>query len=1802
MPNPTWEDTAAVETPAWEDTTPEQAAPVLDPAAALERGIRTQLGIAGQMQGMITSPAAALASGAGQAQISAEEEELARQVQRRAPRIRPLVLNPETGALEVAPRTSAVERAAARQLPRIAPPYRQVAPPADILNESVLGPPTLIRAPVTGPEGAYNVTAETLRGLTSPAMIATAPAFEVPAVRPLLSAGVSALGTKAAAEALGRLSGIPQPTTAERVGALEEAGTGALMAAIPAAGEFLALRKRLPRPAPRVLPPPDVLGRFLPTPPGSPAPRIEPPTIEMASPEAAAASARAMQRRATAAYEPPRLAPPQVPEGPLEPPTVTPEPPPAPPELATWDDFVAHLSRNGTGLETRNQIRAMFADVVPGMSSEAAAKLARDAFGAEWMPGGRPPQAPARAEPPTAPVAPPAPPAPTPPTPGRLEWMGKPLEEWEKMTSSANLPKGGARVRLARSLGLAEGQDTPARILAAIKKRTGEIRAAAATKPPPPPPEAPGAAPVPVPTPPKPPAAPAAAAEKVTLYTGKGGVGGAGEGGSWFTGNLEKARSYGPDVRAVEVPREVADQAKKAAQQQGQGGDTYFLTREHADKAQPIAAPPAKVTEIPTEETTAAESFAKETGWTFSPSAAVMPTPEELAALSPEKRAQFQAIHQANGWEFTDRRPDSPTKGMTFYTKIGATPEEIRAAYAAHLAKNAPKATAPPAVRPPAGELFAVPEGPRTGPAARSYIVRRLEELEDVDPVTGEAFPKEDLTEAQEKARKRFRAMLADIEAQAKAPRPSPGNIASAKEDLLQEGVTADNAEALLSGKKTPEQVVQEQLGIKRSHGTFDSPHLVIDELPNGTRSAMVTPEAGPARMAERNIGQMTHEVALSMAHDQGVERIQSVLERNQIIPKRPTHEEEFKRIEQEQDRIEATRTAPAAPKATKPGPPVQPPATRPQIIAEGQKRQKTSVHVTAPPATPPPGASFFAAPAQNPLGPAPPSAIAMARVFSEFWKPLSELGEAVRVRWRAFANQSVPRLTAANRETGEAAARLEAAPRAGADMGDLFADKVMEGVKEPLADGKWGTAVTEDNLRDLKRQFQDRADEAADPETYLSDLRDQLSELKEATDKEDVEGQRAIRAIQRDIDRIKAYTPEDAVRFQELADNVRTMIGSQGSPFPTEESYQAFLASPEVQNIIIPRHRQLWREQKDPVYRMANDLDPDLPLETRGAQTGARINLKAVLPGEKPTFPVGGTGGGPLIRQARTFLRRDPFGRPATGAAPVYEGSYRELMRNGFAREYPVAAQHDFIKHLVESGNAVTSGREFEPDLKIKGEPTKAYELKLRPWTDRPTRVWLHVRESLAREYQRVTGLEKGTRLPLYSTTSEFFTKQSVMALAEGTTHSVNLFTRLLRMGPTANPLINALIDVGKSTAAGGLPVDLLYTIPRVLIRGFTKQREAMLELTKISATKRPYRGGLGMGWLLNRFDQGIRLVAAENYRAMAKAKRVPDTETGLREYVNQAGQYSKAMQPTFLAFLRSTGIQPFATAVHTFNIQALRQGILSPGAKASSAKWALAMRVEQAAKFAAFLVLLRTIQGWLTPGSAAPPKGTPLGAVGWIDPKDQKLHTFDLGGLYGYTRLFNMTGIGPYMQARRMGLPTSTAVQQGLRSAESAGLRYLTGPLNQAGSIAITGSRPGVPMVREAPVVPPQQQDSLDPLKWQAAKNVETALIRANPWVSTYSDIKEGKTWEEIRRRQLLRFTPRTGPSAELIEAMPKVAETREMRDYTDYLATQARKLPIDKRADFIIKRLETDGVTDENWRQAWQMIRRKGVLRYE
>jgi hypothetical protein len=1127
----------------------------------------------------------------------------------------------------------------------------------------------------------------------------------------------------------------------------------------------------------------------------------------------------------------------------------------------------------------------------------------------------------------------------------------------------------------------------------------------------------------------------------VRVYSGSGGTAGAGQGGSWFTENAQRAASFGPDVTFVDVPKAVADAARQGIK------TDYVLPDEWVRKAKPFkveqkvheideaVAPPA-----PRAAPVAPAPPASSVGLS-APVDVTQPTkpkkPYNMASLRAPADEFKQLVLENGEQQGWIKRPDFVHPGATGYAAISHN-TEMTAAYKRALDAIGIKAD-------------------------RNTL-----------KLHAEALPK----------------LKAFLEAHAKLEPVALENMGEGSEftingEKFTVGKTsADSGKVTIADGRTFK--VDAQGMVKIDPGSLKAVEMPTDF---GPEPEAPTPKLRPGEKGTADLLQ-------------GPEAPFNLAGETQGDPARIAAE------------AKAKADSAAAAKA---------------LAAKQQPDLFGTAPLVNPPAGPEPAYSGIHIPG-------------VEGVLDRVTEGAKALPAGIRNAWRSASMQALPRITDSNRLAGEAGVRLDASRTVARAKGIEFADKVTDGIKDKTFDLKFGTALSEDNLRDLKRQAEETARTVTDPAEQMA--------------------------------------------AQARADAVSTMIGQPNSPFATESDYQAFMRTPEAQQALA-KHIALWDTDKDPIFRQAMDLDPDQPLPTRGVQFGARVNLKNVLRDQGTKTTVGSNVRSPLIRATATLKRTDPFGRTATGSGS-YEGSYQEIMANGFAREYPVAKQHEFIRELIAGGDAKLSKREFDPESEIKGESTKGYPLKMRPWSGQ----YLQIRKSLAHEYEDVSGLSAAIRAGPYSVVADALTRSSIMGLSEGSTHAGNLLTQVFTgLGPSSNPLINAVI---KATGRA----DVLYSLPKVVINAFADRKADMLKLAEIGAAKEPYHGAIG--WFITKIDKGVRLYSADVYKKMAAKGWVEDTETGLREYVNQVGQYSKRLQPRWIQVLRSTGVQPFATAMQTFNVQGLRTMVGAPGAKAPSNIAALALRADKAAGILGFAVTV-TALNYLVSGTAAGPQGTRLGAVGWIG-DDERLHQFDVGMLTGFTRGARVTGIQGFVEAKRSGLGTGSALLAGAQGVGNTAISAATGPANRFAFMALTGKRPSIPPVQEAAVAVPQSEEDFSFIKSQVAKNILEAVKQANPIADATARVVQGK-YEEAATRQLSRYTPRTGMATETIEALPKIVAAGELHNYTDALAKEARKQPLGfDRNTFVREKLDDDNLDLAMRAKAMRELQMKGLFKYK
>lgn len=787
---------------------------------------------------------------------------------------------------------------------------------------------------------------------------------------------------------------------------------------------------------------------------------------------------------------------------------------------------------------------------------------------------------------------------------------------------------------------------------------------------------------------------------------------------------------------------------------------------------------------------------------------------------------------------------------------------------------------------------------------------------------------------------------------------------------------------------------------------------------------------------------------------------------------------------------------------------------------------------------------------------PAPPSASASNAAFPEIQNPVATpsapfLSRAIQflrgasTELKGMGGNSMPRTTAAYGPVGEAGVRYASSKIAAKPLSALFSTHTLEGTGvDPF---KFGVALTEDNLRSIREDARQRA-------TVL------LSEGK----------------------------PEEAARAAAEGDKVTSLVGEENSPFKSEEEYQDFLQEPSTQKAVA-QHIQQWNEVVDPMYREAMSLDPDVELPSRGQQTGARINLKAVFP-EDEIAPKKVVGPGTAPSLLNTFKRKSPFGVRAKGTGQVYEGDYHSIIANTFERQLEIANKNAFDKQLVEAGLAEIGkpGQRIE----IGGKPAASFPLSRKliiNTKDGKTQTFpkgenIYVRSDLAGEYRRAANVDPSHKIPYVTEFMNMLNKTALAGLTDITVHMSNQATALFN-----RPVSGKLMADSFLSALGR--ADIPVTLVKAVLKAGKDNQSQLAELSKIGAARQEHIGSAGplgyTGRLLEKTDKITRLMLDDTFKQLVKDGLVPDTETARREYVNQIGQYNRRLQGPAMRLLRDTGFGPFATAGRTFNALGVKMATLSPGTKASSNLAAAALRANVLSKWIGGVVLLGTVNYLLTKdkgGGVMGRPGTPLGKLdtGLNDKNDRPLQVpfFDIIGL---GRALRVTGSGAAINAKRFGLTDADAFDSAARDIINSGIGPAAGPPVRFGMTLGTGFPPAVQVGRSSPVVPPGEN--------QVAENAKEALKQSNPVVGTYFDWKAGKSLPEVIAHQIPRFTMSPGRSAEMMKNYPLIVHRAQASAFIDDVIGRARKMEPEARLKYLqdsIGRLKDDSDKDHAMRE--------------
>jgi len=203
------------------------------------------------------------------------------------------------------------------------------------------------------------------------------------------------------------------------------------------------------------------------------------------------------------------------------------------------------------------------------------------------------------------------------------------------------------------------------------------------------------------------------------------------------------------------------------------------------------------------------------------------------------------------------------------------------------------------------------------------------------------------------------------------------------------------------------------------------------------------------------------------------------------------------------------------------------------------------------------------------------------------------------------------PTATRLARGSGEAMSRWIASRAYAKEAAPIAAREILgvEGHNDPKLDATVGTVLVQDNLDSIRKGFIDQSQKATDPDERQSAL--------------------------------------------ENAAKVKDIIGAEGSPIKTQTQYEQLLKDQKIQ-AVIGRYKDWFAGEPDRNYRSAQQIAAGEDLPSRGEETGARVNLKAVKPDEPQTPTTVYTAKRGNLGNPQ--LKKSPFARQAFGTGEGYE------------------------------------------------------------------------------------------------------------------------------------------------------------------------------------------------------------------------------------------------------------------------------------------------------------------------------------------------------------------------------------------------------------------------------------------------------------------------------------------------------------------------------------------------------------------
>jgi hypothetical protein len=616
---------------------------------------------------------------------------------------------------------------------------------------------------------------------------------------------------------------------------------------------------------------------------------------------------------------------------------------------------------------------------------------------------------------------------------------------------------------------------------------------------------------------------------------------------------------------------------------------------------------------------------------------------------------------------------------------------------------------------------------------------------------------------------------------------------------------------------------------------------------------------------------------------------------------------------------------------------------------------------------------------------------------------------------------------------------------------------------------------------------------------------------------------------------KLGAVLVEDRLRAIRAAGNpnVETVIGKAWSPLATEADFQAALNDPEIR-AAIERHKATVQPEAQAAHEAAGGV-----LAGPGINTGAFVNLKAIMEGMPDELPPGGGGRGNLENPLKRLTR---FFQQARGTGRQYEIDYRSLAERMIEANFQEHAKRQMYDQLVTDGLAEVL-EPGDPRPTFGGKPGVQFPIERRGLpigNDRARtyveHLWVDPRiENELRQALNVDGKVGGSAAIVAAT---FLNKLQLAGPTDAVWHTAQMISSIT----SSQGGRTLLTDLARKVPGVNL-ADALGRITNSAIRVMRDNpaiQTQLADLASIGALRGEHRAG-PLGRFIQFIDKAGRLVRDDLYTNLTDRRLIEPSEAERREWVNQMGQYNGRLMTKAQRALRESGVSPFVVAGRNFNRMAMRRLTLDPGVEAASPAAGAQMRVIEGIGTIATLIAVSSVLNQLSVGN---PNGRPGVKFGQIDTgktdKDGNPIVIDPAQWTGHRRALRISGIGSIIEGVRNNQTKGRITKNVARDIWGGFIHPWAGPAVTAASIAKFGYNPS------------GYKESVNPN--DIGENIKEALKQLNPVANAAIEgHKKGQNPAGAVVKQLggafgVKTTPKVTPKQEIYNLASKWMENSE------------------------------------------------------